>query len=70
MVGMEDWFDRHDGLDVFAHPKFFVFTGQTKPHAHVYVDDRGYRFEGEFPSVEVLEHLGHNTWNKSHHPDG
>ena len=33
-----------------------------KPRALVYIDDRGYRFEGTFPSVEEL--LALKPWNR------
>lgn len=34
----------------------------TKPQAHVYLDDRGWRFDGTFPSVEEI--LAFVPWNK------
>ena len=34
-----------------------------KPRADVYIDDRGFRFEGTFPSVEKLQTLV-TPWNR------
>ena len=39
-----------------------LWTGAGKPHAHVYVDDNGYRFEGAFPSLAALKAL--RPWNR------
>lgn len=35
-----------------------------KPRAHVYVDDRGFRFEGAFPSVDDLLQLRDPWWKR------
>jgi hypothetical protein len=35
---------------------------RTKPPAHVYLDDRGWRFEGSFPSLEALDAF--EPWHK------
>jgi len=33
-----------------------------KPHAELYIDDRGYQFNGTFPSVEEIQSF--KPWNK------
>lgn len=49
---MKRWLADH-GLDpaVLAKLRF----PRTKPPAHVYLDDRGWRFEGTFPSVDAID---------------
>lgn len=32
------------------------FTG-SKPHAEIYIDDRGFQFRGMFPTIEYLENF-------------
>lgn len=39
------------------------WSGEGKPRARVYIDDRGYRFEGTFPSVDELDKL--DVWNRN-----
>ena len=41
----------------------FLHFPVTKPPCLIYVDDRGFRFEGKWPSVEELKALS-DTWNK------
>jgi hypothetical protein len=38
-----------------------VITG-LKPHAFIYIDDRGWRFEGKFPTLEELRAF--EPWQK------
>lgn len=45
-----------------AHGLHF-WSDEGKPRAKVYIDDRAYRFEGTFPSVEELEGL--DVWNRN-----
>jgi len=33
------------------------WTGAGKPYAHLYIDDRGFRFEGIFPTFEEIDSL-------------
>lgn len=40
----------------------------TKPIAHLYIDDRGFRFEGSFPSMVEVDRLCHRTWIRGHDP--
>lgn len=63
---MNNWFAIYDGEDICADLNFHIFTGQGKPHANVYVDDRGFRFEGTFPTLAQLAALN-TTWNHGHH---
>lgn len=55
-----EWLVSH-GL-VFAPPITAV-----KPHADIYIDDRGYRFEGRFPSTAELEALAAHRWQDVSH---
>lgn len=45
-----------------AHALHF-WSEEGKPRARVYIDDRGYRFEGTFPSVAELDGL--DVWNRN-----
>ena len=36
---------------------------KSKPSAKIYIDDRGFRFEGVFPDAETIRRL-FTTWNK------
>lgn len=36
-----------------------------KPVAHLYIDDRGFRFEGAFPSMDDVERLCQCTWMRN-----
>ena len=45
-----------------AHGLHF-WSGEGKPRAKVYIDDRGYRFEGTFPSVDELDAM--DVWNRN-----
>lgn len=38
--------------------------GYGKPHSHVYIDDRAWRFRGVFPSLDVLERYRYG-WNQT-----
>ena len=38
------------------------WTSAGKPHGSVYLDDKGYTFEGKFPSVDEL--LAFERWDK------
>lgn len=64
------------GLDAIA--KWFMDHGlplrpqelaSSKPPAVIYVDDRGFRFEGTFPTLPELEALL-TPWNKKEGGDG
>lgn len=35
-----------------------------KPLARIYIDDRGYRFEGAFPSIDEVELFAERTWTR------
>lgn len=59
---MKAWLLEH-GLD--AHVLGKLRFPRTKPPAHVYLDDRGWRFEGTFPSLDAIESF--QPWHK-HEP--
>ncbi len=54
--GMKKWFEKHG----FDHDKLKFST--KKPQCTLYIDDRGYQFEGTFPSVEYIQDF--KPWNK------
>jgi hypothetical protein len=58
-LAMAGWLSKH-GLSADALHRL-EFTGEKVP-ADVYVDDRGFRFEGLFPTVSTLRALGARTW--------
>ena len=39
------------------------WSGEGKPRAKLYIDDRAYRFEGTFPSVDEMG--GMDVWNRA-----
>lgn len=47
------------GLDVARH----INIVSSKPKAVIYIDDRGYRFCGMFPSLDEIDEF--KPWNKS-----
>ncbi len=59
-VAILRWMREHD----FPVASYWLFVARSKPPALLYVDDRGYRFEGDFG--EVLEAIGGGMipWNK------
>lgn len=58
---LQDWLHHH-GMTAKAIAGVEVWAYKGKPHATVYLDDRGFRFEGDFPSPEALRAL--KQWNK------
>jgi hypothetical protein len=58
-IAMQDWCKLH-GLDraVLKQLKF----PEHKPAALIYIDDRGYRFTGTFPSASLVRKL--KPWNR------
>ncbi|MBX7192357.1 MAG: hypothetical protein K1X94_09875 [Sandaracinaceae bacterium] len=62
---MKKWLLEH-GLDplVLGQLRF----PRTKPPAHVYLDDRGWRFDGVFPSLEAIEAF--EPWHKRDPQEG
>jgi hypothetical protein len=54
---MRAWFIRHGGEALLRHIKF----PERKPRALLYIDDRGFRFEGVFPTPEEI--LAFRPWN-------
>ncbi len=51
--GINFWMNEH-GLPVHIRKKL-GFSNQKPPNTHLYIDDRGWRFEGTFPSVDEIE---------------
>jgi len=58
---MKKWFEKH-GFD-YSRLKFAT----KKPKCRLYIDDRGYHFDGKFPSVEFVETF--KPWNKEQRDD-
>jgi hypothetical protein len=56
---MKRWLADH-GLDPTVLGK--LRFPRTKPPAHVYLDDRGWRFEGTFPSIDAIDAF--EPWHK------
>lgn len=55
--GYRDFSKRPRLIDVIAFPVY-------KPAAGVYLDDRGMRFDGTFPTTEELKQARENVWYK------
>jgi hypothetical protein len=56
-----EWFEKHGmSKSVINNPGFTL--SDTKPKALVYIDDRGFRFEGVWPTVDELKAM--KPWNK------
>ena len=60
-MALEAWLILYGFPDVLLS-QLEVWAYKGKPHATVYLDDRGYRFQGDFPSLETLRAL--KQWNK------
>lgn len=58
-VGMWDWFTRHGLPD---HVREALSITHEKPKAIVYLDDRGWQFDGHFPTLDELD--AYEPWNK------
>ncbi len=58
-IAMADWLSKHVLSTDSLHR--IEFTGEKVP-ADIYIDDRGFRFEGQFPDVATLRALGARTW--------
>ena len=56
---MQAWFILH-GLDPEITAKLEFPT--HKPQAHIYLDDRGWQFQGTFPSLDEIEAF--KPWNR------
>jgi hypothetical protein len=54
------WFRKHGLLETTLNA--LTFTA-IKPNAELYVDDRAYRFEGKFPTLEEIVALS-TPWHK------
>lgn len=62
VAAIDEWLAAH-GLSEFARNRLSFWLKRGKPHADVYLDDRGVRFEGKFPTLEELSSLS-VPWNK------
>lgn len=56
----DGWYQIREWMDLHGFPSVPVTS--RKPIASLYIDDRAYRFEGTFPSVEEMER-NMQTWN-------
>lgn len=56
---IRDWLEKH-GLHEETLEQIKITSG--KPPAILYIDDRAYRFEGAFPSMEMIKAF--RPWNK------
>lgn len=59
---MQAWIDKYDSSPRTDRLVDRLLFPTTKPAAKVYIDDRGYRFTGQFPSVDELVEL-FSPWN-------
>lgn len=57
-LNLVDEFGDSVGLHIFSKLKFPM----DKPPTHLTIDDRGFQFNGEFPTVEYIEEF--KPWNK------
>lgn len=53
-VAMHQWLQKH------GFPVLHIAT--EKPHAELYIDDRGFQFIGDWPSIEYIRSF--RPWNK------
>ena len=53
--GMLAWFDK------YGFPTKKLYLTIDKPAAVMYIDDRGFHFQGKFPSIEFIKNF--QTWN-------
>ena len=68
---MREWLGKHDREYRYQnriphnvpHLNDVIFMPDHKPAAKVYIDDRGFRFEGVFPTPDELRGL-YTPWNK------
>lgn len=63
-----DWLEKHLTIK-FAETRAklmlkWITVTATKLPAGIYIDDRGYRFEGQFPSADEVAKLSAKTWNR------
>ena len=69
---MREWLGKHDReyryknriKHSMPHLNDMIFMPDHKPAAKVYIDDRGFRFEGVFPTPDELRAL-YTPWNKA-----
>lgn len=54
LVSIEEWLAKH------GFPELPIYL--EKPRAQLYIDDRGFRFEGRFPSLAEIQAL--KPWNR------
>jgi len=53
VINMKKWFHKH-GLPIQVLANLVFWTDSGKPHAILYLDDRGCRFVGAFPPPESI----------------
>ena len=59
IMAMKEWFRKHGLPEKILRDLAFP---DSKPAAVVYIDDRAWRFDGVFPTIEELETF--KPWNK------
>lgn len=59
IAAMKDWFRKHGCNEETIEKLQF---SEKKPSASVYLDDRGWRFTGDFPTVDQLYNFV--PWNR------
>lgn len=66
-LAITQWLDRRCKIDIVAINReegAKIFLTETKPPALIYIDDRGYRFEGDnWPTARYIE-MASTPWNK------
>lgn len=62
---MKAWLFKHWIVDDHGAQTWFddVQWPLEKPPAMIYIDDRGFRFEGDWPSLETIRYLS-TPWNR------
>lgn len=63
--GIGEYIRHHVGEEVLQHPKFRITSG--KPIAVLYIDDRGFMFQGRFPTPDYLRRFA--PWKLGGYPD-
>jgi len=66
LIAMKNWILRWGmeqcGPEFSATFNQLKFPNGGKPQGHLYIDDRGFQFDGKFPSIEYIENF--KPWNK------
>jgi hypothetical protein len=57
IIGMKKW------LSKWGFPINELLFSDVKPVAKLYIDDRGYTFNGKFPNIDFIKNF--KTWNEN-----